>query len=294
LNVTQASSSASHHANRSNAIGVFDSGIGGLSVLRHLQSTLPHESFVYFADSAYAPYGDKTEQEIIERSFKIVDFLLQQSCKAIVIACNTATAAAVAQLRQHYPDLIIVGMEPGLKPAAVLSQSKKVGVLATRATIASEKFTKLSHQLQTETAVEFIPQACVGLVNQIETGNLHSAEIEQLLLHYVQPLLQQGVDSLVLGCTHYPFVIDSIQKIISQYQHRNNQHLPAIHIIDTGKAVARRLQTRLNEHNLLQPELATTETNLVHFFTSADSASLARACAQLLQIQNAAVEHTEI
>jgi glutamate racemase len=288
LNAPEIISTNNQHAHREYAIGVFDSGIGGLSVLRHLQSTLPHESFVYFADSAYAPYGDKTEQEIIERSFKIIDFLLAQHCKAIVIACNTATAAAVAQLRLHYPNLIIIGMEPGLKPAALLSQRKKVGVLATRATLSSQKFANLSSHLQQETQVEFIPQACIGLVNQIETGNLNSAEIQNLLQQYVPPLLQQGVDSLVLGCTHYPFVIDSIRAIIAEHK---EQH---IHIIDTGEAVARRLQTRLREHDLLKTKEENPPSPLTQFWTSAETSSFALTCQQLLQIEHVHTQHAAL
>lgn len=233
-------------ANRHAAIGVFDSGIGGLSVVKHLRQQLPNESFLYLADSAYAPYGERTVEELISRSVKITDFLLQQQIKALVIACNTATAAAVKVLRQRYPDLMIIGMEPGLKPATLQSQRKIVGVLATRSTLQSEKFNLLREQLTHETQVQFIPQACVGLVDQIEKGELDSAKTMQLVRGYVAPLLAQGADTLVLGCTHYPFIADLIRQVISETVSDSEPVL----LIDTGVAVARRLQTLLDEQNL--------------------------------------------
>ena len=190
------------HIDRNAPVGVFDSGIGGLSVLKHMRELLPLEKFLYLADSAYAPYGERSTEELITRSIKITEFFLQKGIKALVIACNTATAAAITTLRKRYPNLIIIGIEPGIKPAAARSASKIVGVLATQSTLLSDKFNRLSEQLSRETGTQFIPQACVGLVNQIELGNLNSPEIFRLLRLYINPLLAQGVDSLVLGCTH--------------------------------------------------------------------------------------------
>ena len=245
---------------QSSPIGVFDSGIGGLSVLRHLRQLLPNESFIYFADSGYAPYGDKTEDEIQERSLKIAQFLVSKNIKALVVACNTATAAAIKMLRQQFPALIIIGIEPGLKPAALQSKTKKIGVLATRSTIQSQKFNQLRDQLEQEMQVQFFTQACVGLVNLIEQGNMESEDMTQLLNQFVEPLILQGVDAIVLGCTHYPFVSQQIEQIINNnvsnvhvdvqdQAKENTQH--AIQLIDTGLAVAKQLKTQLTQHSLL-------------------------------------------
>lgn len=236
------------HANSQAPVGVFDSGIGGLSVVQHLRQELPNEEFLYIADSAYAPYGERSNEELISRSIKITEFFLSKGIKALVIACNTATAAAVAELRERYPQLIIIGMEPGLKPAAARSESKVVGVLATRSTLQSQKFQKLSAQLANETQTTFIPQACVGLVDQIEQGDLNSPAIFNLLRLYVNPLLTQEVDTLVLGCTHYPFIETQIRQVLAENPTSKAQ---TIHIIDTGKAVARRLRSLLEQKSLL-------------------------------------------
>ncbi|MBC3871964.1 glutamate racemase [Undibacterium flavidum] len=243
--------SENKHADSNAPVGVFDSGIGGLSVLKHLREHLPLENFLYVADTAYAPYGERSNEELIARSIKITEFFLQQGVKALVIACNTATAAAVATLRERYPTLIIIGMEPGIKPAAARSASKIVGVLATRSTLQSEKFNRLSEQLGHETQTQFIPQACVGLVNQIEQGDLKSKEILSLLYTYVTPLLKQGVDTLVLGCTHYPFVESQIRQVIHEFQTEHQIVNKQIFIIDTGAAIAHRLANLLQQRQLL-------------------------------------------
>lgn len=268
-------------------VGVFDSGIGGLSVLKHLREQLPLENFLYLADTAYAPYGERSNEELIDRSIKITDFFLQQGIKALVIACNTATAAAVAVLRARYPNLIIIGMEPGIKPAATRSASKIVGVLATRSTLQSEKFNRLSEQLSSETQTQFIPQACVGLVNQIEQGDLQSAEIIDLLRRYVPPLLDQGVDTLVLGCTHYPFVEQQIRQVIREHQ---GHQVKAIHIIDTGEAVARRLSDLLSQHHLRN--LDTQSNKFFHAWTTGDTGTLQMALSFLTANQNETIAHT--
>ncbi len=265
------------HADSHFAVGVFDSGIGGLSVLKHLREQLPHESFLYVADSAFAPYGERTVEELIARSIKITDFLLQQSIKALVIACNTATAAAVKVLRQRYPDLIIIGMEPGLKPAALKSLRKIVGVLATRSTLQSEKFNLLREQLTHETQVQFIPQACVGLVDQIEKGELESSKTMQLVRSYVAPLLAQGADTLVLGCTHYPFVADLIKKVIQE-----NSAEP-VQLIDTGEAVARQLKRVLEQGQLLKVA-SSSDTTTIHAWTTGGASTLHHAFAHMLEL----------
>ena len=266
------------HADSHNSVGVFDSGIGGLSVLQHIRQRLPNESLLYFADSGFAPYGEKSEAEIIERSLTIAAFLLTQNIKALVVACNTATAAAVATLRQKYPDLIIVGIEPGLKPAALKSTSKIVGVLATKSTLQSQKFKHLSDQLSKETGVQFISQACIGLVNQIEKGELHSAATMQLVRSYVAPLLAQGTDILVLGCTHYPFVKHLIKQVVDENTNTTNP----VQLIDTGEAVARQLQRLLEQGQLVNTDSSSDAP--IHAWTSGSASNLHHAFAHMLKL----------
>jgi glutamate racemase len=216
-------------------IGVFDSGVGGLSVLRHIRALLPHENLLYFADSGFAPYGDKSEQVVAERSLAIAGFLVGQGAKALVVACNTATVAAIKLLRAHYPDLPIVGVEPGLKPGAAATRNGKVGVLATDRTLAGEKFLLLREQISQASQAQFLLQGCTGLADQIELGELDSDATAALLTRYIVPLLDQGADTLVLGCTHYPLVLAAIERIIASATPR------AIMLVDTGEAVARQL-----------------------------------------------------
>ncbi|MFZ6799798.1 glutamate racemase [Undibacterium sp. Di24W] len=268
-------------------VGVFDSGIGGLSVLKHLREQLPLENFLYIADTAYAPYGERSNEELIARSFKITEFFIQQGIKALVIACNTATAAAVSTLRERYPTLIIIGMEPGIKPAAARSASKIVGVLATRSTLQSEKFNRLSEQLGRETQTKFIPQACVGLVNQIEQGDLESVAILDLLQRYVPPLLDQGVDTLVLGCTHYPFIEQQIRQIIRDHQ---ADQVKPIHIIDTGEAVARRLSDLLEKQHLRN--LSTQSQKIFQAWTTGEASTLQMALGFITESKNSTIAKT--
>ena len=254
-------------------IGIFDSGIGGLSVLRHVHALLPNESLIYFADSGFAPYGDKAEEVIVARTLAVADFLLQQPIKALVVACNTATAAAIAGLRQRYPQLPVVGVEPGLKPAALQTQSKVVGVLATERTLASAKFKRLQDEVAAASGVRFLPQASRGLADQIEKGALHSPETASLVQQYVAPLLAQGADTLVLGCTHYPFVLPLIEQTIVAAG-------KAVGVIDTGAAVARQLQ-RLLTHHAVAAHPAHRSASVTACTTGADSA-LAMAFSSLL------------
>ncbi len=268
---------ASEEFARSAPIGVFDSGLGGLSVLQHIRQTLPHEALLYVADSGFAPYGDKTSAEILERSIAVTDFLLSKKIKALVVACNTATAAAIKHLRLHYPDLIIVGMEPGLKPASLLSKTRKVGVLATLSTIQSEKYQHLSTKLSVETGVEFIPQACIGLVDQIEKAEANADQTRLLLEKYLNPLLDAKVDTLVLGCTHYPFVARLIQELTSAYI----PHSVPITLIDTGKAVASQIKRLLTEC-----DLTNTSSDIPHInaYTNGSPEKLKHACTQWINI----------
>lgn len=232
---------------RNAAIGVFDSGVGGLSVLRHIRAQLPHEDLIYVADSGYAPYGDKSEQQVIDRSLAVAAYLVQQDIKALVVACNTATIAAIKALRARYPELPIVGVEPGLKPAAAISHNGKIGVLATERTLRGEKLLALREQVSTATGATFLLQPCVGLVERIEQcamGNEPGDATSAMLERYIAPLLAQGVDTLVLGCTHYPFVQDAITRTV-----RTHTQQP-VTLIDTGEAVARQLARLLDAAGL--------------------------------------------
>jgi len=226
-------------------IGIFDSGVGGLSVLRHVRALLPAEELLYFADSGFSPYGEKPEAVIVERVLAIAAFFLRFKVKAIVVACNTATAAAIAALRAAYPGLQVVGVEPGLKPAASLTKTGTVGVLATHATLASDKFQKLRQQVTESTGAQFLAQACNGLADQIEKGELNSRETAMLVERYVAPLIRQQADTLVLGCTHYPFVQPLIEKVAADAGH-------SVTLVDTGEPVARQLQRLLSQHGLLR------------------------------------------
>ena len=254
-------------------IGVFDSGIGGLSVLRHVHALLPSEELLYFADSGFAPYGEKPEAIIVERVLSIAAFLQTFHVKAMVVACNTATAAAISALRSHYPHMQVVGVEPGLKPAAAISKSGVVGVLATTSTLASEKFQKLQQQITDAVDVCFITQACNGLVDQIEKGELNSRVTAELVERYVAPLLKQNVDTLVLGCTHYPFVQPLIDQVAKSAGHSVIQ-------VDTGEPVAKQLQRLLVQHSLLREASATPAEILA--FTSGSRTALETAFRQLL------------
>ncbi|MDH5518195.1 MAG: glutamate racemase [Gammaproteobacteria bacterium] len=218
------------------AVGVFDSGIGGLSVLQHLMQQSPDEYFVYVADSQHAPYGNKSEQFIQQRCLEICRFLIEQQVSVIVVACNTATAAAVKTIREHVT-IPVVAIEPALKPASLKTKTGKVGVLATASTLQSQQYNSLVSRYAVN--ISCYEQAAHGLVELIEAGRLDDPQTEALLRQYLQPMLQQGVDSVVLGCTHYPFVLDTIQKITG----------PEVSIIDTGSAVAGQLKRVLSEQN---------------------------------------------
>lgn len=222
----------------SRPIGVFDSGVGGISVLKHIHELLPHEDLLYFADSANAPYGNKTPEFIRERAFALSDFLIDKGAKAIVVACNTATAAAISALRERY-SIPIIGMEPAVKPAAAATKSGVIGVLATVGTLKSAQFAALLDNYGQN--VKVVTEGCPGLVECIERGELATPETRKLLEGYIQPLLDAGADTIVLGCTHYPFVKPLIQEIAGS----------EVTLIDTGTAVARQLEKRLVEQLLL-------------------------------------------
>lgn len=241
-------------------VGVFDSGVGGLSVLREIRRALPNESLLYVADSGHVPYGEKTAEHIRERSRSIARFLLEQGAKALVVACNTATAAAVADLRELH-DLPIIGMEPAVKPAAQATRSGVVGVLATTGTLQSARFAALLDRFAGSVTV--ITQPCPGLVEYIEQGELESDRVRELLQGFTRPLLAAGCDTLILGCTHYPFVRPLLQSL-----------LPAdVTLIDTGAAVARQLRQRLVDSAML----AEGPPQRCRFWSSGEPEALRRA-----------------
>lgn len=218
-------------------IGLFDSGVGGTSIWNEIHNLLPNENTIYLADSKNAPYGLKSKEEIIDLSFKNTEFLLNQNCKIIVVACNTATTNAIKELRTKY-DVPFIGIEPAIKPAALQSKTQTIGILATKGTLNSELFHK---SVANHPDVKIIEQIGHGLVQLIENGDIDSAEMEELLKSYLNPMVEKNIDYLVLGCSHYPYLIPQIKKIIP----------PKIKIIDSGEAVAKQTQKILEQNNLL-------------------------------------------
>jgi glutamate racemase len=259
-------------------VGIFDSGVGGLSILQHVNALMPAQEVLYFADAGFAPYGEKPEQEIVDRALHIARFLLAQGAKSLVVACNTATVAAIAVLRQHYPQLPVVGVEPGLKPAAVCSQNKVIGVMATDRTLNGDKFIRLQQEIEASHQVKFLLQACTGLAYQIELGELTTPATQAMLERYITPLLQQGADTLVLGCTHYPFVRPQIEQLIARHATQ------AVTLIDTGAAVARQLQRLLLLQGLPQGQTQQAGAPLLRGYTNGEPAALQLAFAQLLNL----------
>lgn len=249
----------------SSAIGVFDSGVGGLSVFREVRKLLPGEDLLYVADSGYAPYGDRPADFIRERSETIVEFFLAEGAKAIVVACNTASAVAAQALRARFP-ITIVAIEPAVKPAIGITRTGVIGLLATRQTAASEKLARLMKEFGT--GVRILVQPCPGLAEVVERGELGGTDTEALVARYVAPLIEQGADTIVLGCTHYPFLVDTIRKIAG----------PRVNVLDPAAAVARHLRYRLETAGLLssKPEFGTEQ-----FWTTGDPARVRSVIAQL-------------
>ncbi len=252
-------------------IGVFDSGIGGLSVLKALRAAMPHEDFIYIADSGHAPYGERDEAHVLARSRAIVQHLVRHNVKALVIACNTATAAAIHLLRDEHPTLALVGVEPALKPAVALSQTGRIGVMATRSTLASAKFQALlAAQSGGAKDVRFIVQPCDGLAHAIETSadSGDMARVAALCAQHTGAMGQFGmqagqIDTLVLGCTHYPFASEHLRALVG----------PQVHLIDNGQAIARQTQ------RLLRPSLecglnASVGAGQVRLFTTGQPPTL--------------------
>ena len=254
-----------HNLLKNKPIGVLDSGVGGISVLRHIHALLLHEDLIYFADSKHAPYGNKTLDEIKARCFEIADFLISKDVKALVVACNTATAAAIDELRETF-NIPIIGMEPAVKPATAMTKNGIVGVLATVGTLKSAQFAGLLENYGRN--VQVVTQGCIGLVECIERGELTQDSTRELLKKYLAPLLAEGADTIVLGCTHYPFVRPMIEQIVGEN----------VAIIDTGAAVARQLQKKLAEKNLLDTAGKPTD---ISFWTNSQAPNAAQVIEQL-------------
>jgi len=219
-------------AGNESPIGVFDSGVGGLTIMRAVRQALPCEHLVYIADAAYVPYGQKSPEQIRHRAMAIGGFLVQHGAKAIVVACNTATAAAIDLLREQWP-IPVVGVEPAIKPAVAATRSGVVGVLATPATLSSERYRRLMHRFAN--GIRIVAQPCAGLAEHIERGEFDGERTEQLLRGFVEPLLTEGADVIVLGCTHYPLVAHIVQRIAG----------PGVAIIENGMAVAKEVAKQL-------------------------------------------------
>lgn len=220
------------------AIGIFDSGVGGTSIWKEIHALLPQESTIYLADSKHAPYGQKPKEEIIALSVKNTEYLLEQNCKLIVMACNTATTNAIKHLRNTY-DVPFIGIEPAIKPAALQTKTNSIGILATKGTLSSELFHNTAELFASK--IEIVEQIGAGLVELIENGKLNSIETKTLLQSYCKPMVEKNIDYLVLGCTHYPYLIPMLTEILPS----------SVTIIDSGAAVAKQTRSILEQLNIL-------------------------------------------
>lgn len=224
--------------NSEKPIGLFDSGIGGTSIWKEIHSLMPNEDTIYLADSKNAPYGQKSKEEIIELSVKNTEYLLNLNCKMIVVACNTATTNAIKYLRERYTDVPFIGIEPAIKPAAISTQTQKIGILATKGTLNSELFHKT---VSTFSNIKIIEQVGYNLVTLIENGQINSPEMDELLITYLKPMVDADIDYLVLGCSHYPYLLPQIKEILP----------PHVTIIDSGEAVARQTKAILEKNDII-------------------------------------------
>ena len=240
------------HMKNKNPIGIFDSGVGGTSIWKEINHLLPNENTIYLADSKNAPYGNKTKEEIIQLSIKNTEKLIALNCKLIVVACNTATTNAIEILRKTYK-IPFIGIEPAIKPAALQTKTKNIGVLATKGTLSSDLFAKTSELFNEQ--INIIEVIGEGLVPLIEAGKIHSKETSKLLKKYLQPLLDANIDYLVLGCSHYPYLIPEIKKITGN----------TVQLIDSGEAVARQTKFILEKHTLLN---TSKNKSFHHFYTN--------------------------
>jgi len=240
-------------------IGIFDSGVGGISVLRAIRNQMPEESVIYFGDQGHVPYGSRSLEQIQDFSEAITRFLLEQGAKIIVVACNTASAAALKYLRQKFPDVQFVGMEPAVKPAAEHTHTGKVGVLATPATFQGALYASVVERFAN--GVELFQDTCPGLVQQIEQGKLNGVEARRILEGALLPMIEKNIDTVVLGCTHYPFVIPLIQQIVGDN----------VRVIDPAPAVAKQTGRLLEARGMRNKSGSKGD---VKFYTSGDSDAL--------------------
>lgn len=254
-------------------IGIFDSGVGGLSVWREIVRLMPHESTLYFADSAHVPYGPRGEVEIRHFCDQITRFLIQRGCKAVVVACNTASAAALKHLRETFPELPTIGMEPAVKPAAETTRSRVIGIMATPATFQGKLFQATAGRHAQ--GISLINQVCPGLAEQIETGQLDTPETEQMLRGWLAPMLAAQADTVVLACSHYPFAIEVIRRIVG----------PGVNVIDPAPAIARHVTRVLGERALQAGDSSVAGH---HFFTSGDVAAFEHALGRLAGMRSSA------
>ena len=247
------------HPHTNSPIGIFDSGVGGLSVLRAVREQMPDESVIYFGDQGHVPYGSRPMEQIQKFSEGITNFLLEQNVKIIIVACNTASAAALKYLREKFPDVKFAGMEPAVKPAAEHTQTGKVGVLATPATFQGALYASVVERFAN--GVELLQSACPGLVQQIEQGNLDGLETRKILEDALLPMLEKDIDTVVLGCTHYPFVIPLIQRIVGEH----------VRVIDPAPSVARQAGRLLEAGGIIN---SSQSKSLLRFYTTGDPESL--------------------
>ncbi|WP_347490708.1 glutamate racemase [Desulfoscipio sp. XC116] len=262
-----------------NPIGIFDSGVGGISVLKEIRHLMPGENLLYFADSAHCPYGVKPPEHIRRRTIKITQFLINTGAKVIVAACNTASIAGLDYLRQHF-QVPIVGMEPAIKPAAHITRNGKIGVLATGVTINGDRFNSLLTRFAN--GIEVINVPCPGLVEQVELGLLDTPETTALLRQFLNPLIINSVDTVVLGCTHYPFLRPLVESIMG----------PKVEVIDTGCAVAKRVHQILQSEDLLANN--TPRSGLEVFYTSGNVKQVEQTIRHLWDHPNIKVEYIKL
>lgn len=252
------------------AIGLFDSGVGGTSIWNEIHALLPNENTIYLADSKHAPYGEKSKEKILELSIKNTELLLERGCKLIVVACNTATTNAINTLRENY-QIPFIGIEPAIKPASLQTKTKAIGILATKGTLTSELFHKTTDLYSG--GIKVIEQIGEGIVPLIEQGKTNSEEMKALLKLYLKPMLNANIDHLVLGCTHYPYLIPLLLELLPNH----------VKIIDSGEAVARQTKAILIQHNLLNSRIINPKNE---FYSNASTTVMASLLGNKYKVEN--------